>query len=125
MNHDADLQGGMDSSASGYNQLKRMRNRGTRKRSPSVKSPPDMYEQRRWLGRTEQAEDLHGTKSAPNGINVPGQCTREVGQLGGSTADSYETDQTIRRTFLSMLKTNLITSLPATDNFPKMMTSEG
>ena len=117
----------MDSSASGHNQCNDdHKNRGTRKRLPSVKS--------------EQAEDLHGTKSAPNGINVPGQCTREVGQLGGSTADqddSYVTDQAIRRASLSTLnKFNHIMPVsrrPATvldmTSFsiaePKMMTSEG
>ena len=33
------------------------------------------------------AADLRGTKPAPNGIDTPGQCTRELGQLGGSTAN--------------------------------------
>ena len=31
-----------------------------------------------------RAADPRGTKPAPNGIDVPGQCTREFGQLGGS-----------------------------------------
>ena len=33
------------------------------------------------------AADLRGTKPAPNGIDTPGQCTRELGQLGGSAAN--------------------------------------
>ena len=33
------------------------------------------------------AADLRGTKPAPNGTDTPGQCTRELGQLGGSAAN--------------------------------------
>ena len=29
------------------------------------------------------SSDLRGTKPAPIGTTIPGQCTREVGQLGG------------------------------------------
>ena len=49
------------------------------------------------MGRATLTEDLHGTKSAPNGILVPGQCTREIGQLGRSSVDSNKTDPTNRR----------------------------
>ena len=31
-------------------------------------------------------------RDAPNGIPVPGQCTREIGQLGGSSVDNNKTD---------------------------------
>ena len=31
----------------------------------------------------QMSSDLRGTKPAPIGTTIPGQCTREVGQLGG------------------------------------------
>ncbi len=37
-----------------------------------------------------RTSDLRGTKPAPKGTTIPGQCTREVGQLGGLDGSMFK-----------------------------------
>ena len=58
---------------------------------PLLRLPPEASTLATWpiieIKWTKWAADSRGTKPAPNGTDIPGQCTREFDQLGGSAAN--------------------------------------
>ena len=54
-----------------------------------------------------RTSDLRGTKPAPKGTTIPGQCTREVGQLGGLDGSIIKQNMPQNKTLVSLMKIKL------------------
>ena len=52
----------------------------------------------------QMSSDLRGTKPAPIGTTIPGQCTREVGQLGGLDGFIIKSNMPQNKTLVSLMK---------------------